>query len=457
MSWQGDAPALLVLAPDGAWSTAAAAPAVWDEACWYVFADARAVLHPRLAALLHRHAGERPDVDIVYGDEVVAAAPGHPVQYLCKPDFDQTQLIAQDYIGLPVAVRGRAMAALGGLDASAGSAQTYEMLLRAMTAGLGIGRLTQVLAVNRPGVERATVADRLAALRRVLARSHPDCDVAPGLVAASVELRRRFDDPPHVTILVMSSRSTPDLALGLLESLGRTDWPMERLHVVMQDGLAGSEQTWPFDLSDHAGGINQLWQISQTEHLVFLDAGLLVREPGWLRALMTFAADEGVGGVGARLLQPDGAIRHAGMPCGTPGLYAFTGLPADAPGYQNWAAVHREWSIVSGEAFATRRSVLEPVNGFDGHFGFDAGHADLCLRLRLLGLRIVYTPHAELTQRDGDLRDQPGPDETAFFLEKWRHFSADDPAYHPRLTRNTPAIEAVPGEDDWWLTDPSPG
>ena len=462
-SWRDDGLAASVLAPDGTWSTAADRPA-WDGACWYVFADPQAELNPRLADLLRQHGAERPDVDIVYGDEVIAGAPGRLRQHLCKPAFDETQLIAQDYIGLPVAVQGRAMTVLGGLDASAGSAQVYEMLLRAVAAGLKIGRITQVLAINRPDAVRATAADRLAVLRRT-GHSRAGCDAAPGLTASSVELRRRFDDPPPVTILVLPGRPAPDRAVlgsGLLRSLCQTDWPMDRLQVmVASDKVAGMEP-WPFGvrhlaLAGRAAGANQLWQTSGAEHLVFLDAGLSVRHPGWLRALMTFAVDEDVGGVGARLLQPDGAIRHAGMPCGAPGPYAFAGLPADAPSYQDWACVQREWSLVSGEAFATRRSLLEQVNGLDERFGYGIGQADLCLRMRLLGLRIVYTPHAELMQRDGASYDSGNsePDETALFLEKWQHFAAADPAYHPRLTRNAAAITPVPSDDDWWRQRPS--
>ena len=463
---------VLSLAPDGTWTTRAAtqptrgAQPAWNEASWHVFADPRAELHPRLAALLHRHGAERPDIDIVYGDEVIDAAPGRPLQHLCKPDFDAVQLMAQDYIGLPIAVRGRAMAALGSLDAAA-PAGVYGMVLRAVAAGLAVGRITEVLAVNHPDAVRATAAERSKVLEQSLAQGAVDCDVAPGLVPSSVELRRRFADPPHVTVLVRTQgRSTPGQApmvRGLLESLCQTDWPMGRLRVVVGNQAAeGVGQSWPFDVrldadSSRAAGINQLWRASETEHVIFLDDGLLVRGPGWLRALMTFVVDEGVGGAGARLLNPDGTIRHAGMPCGTPGPYAFAGLPADAPTYQDWASVQREWSIVSGEAFATRRSLLEQVNGFDERFGFDVGQADLCLRLRMLGSRIVYTPHAELTQRNGASRDSvtPEPDETALFLEKWQHFIADDPAYHPRLSRNAPEITPVPSASDWWRQRPS--
>jgi hypothetical protein len=453
---------LRVLAVGGTWTTVVPSgqgiAAAWDDACWYVFTAPDADFHPQLAALLHRHGTERPDIDIVYGDEVIANAPGLPQQLLCKPDFDETQLISQEYIGLPVAFRGRAMSVLGGLDESAASTPLYDMLLRALAAGLNIGRITQVLAVNRTDVGRATTADRMALLKQALAQSRPDCDVVPGLTASSVELRRKFDDPPPVTILVVPGRGpVPDRALmgrALLESLAQTDWPMTRLHILLEEGMAaGEDQSWPFALRRMAvapsltqtATINRLWQTSETEHLVWLDEGLLARGPGWLRGLMTFAADESIGGVGARLLNSDGTDRHRGMPYGVPSQSAF--INQNTFTSQNWAMIQRELSVVSGGAFATRRSVLDHVNGLDERFGFDGSQADLCLRLRLLGFRIVYTPHAEFTQRDGPYRDRIEADETALFLEKWRAFIADDPASHPRLIRNAPI---TPSEEDWW-------
>src|SRR5204863_7374526 len=106
-----------------------------------------------------------------------------------------------------------------------------------------------------------------------------------------------------------------------------------------------------------------------------------------------------VGIAGGRLLYPNGKVQHAGMPGGVFGLctHAWIGEAADATTYQNWAVVHREWSMVTGAVLATRRSLLELIGGFDERFKLDFNDIDLCLRLRMLGYRIVYTPFAELT------------------------------------------------------------
>ena len=430
------------------------------------------VLHPELAALLRVHGAERPDVDVFYGDGVSSASTA-AFQHLCKPEFDVTQLVAHDYAGLPLAIRGRALGVLLPAGPGGERAGSYAMLLRAIAGGLQVGRIAEVLGLRQPGAGMAPRADRLATLEILLAELSPDCFVRPGLAATTVEFCRRFDDPPPVTIVIPTAQARlgDDLPMvfGLLDSLCRTDWPMDRLHVLVgddhPDGSGYDGRDWPFHVQrvttaraggpfNYAAKMNRLWRMAQTEHVVLMNDDMLVRGGGWLRALMCFAVDEGVGGVGGRLLYPNGTIQHAGMPGGVlgPCTHAFISMDANAPTYGDWAVVQREWSMVTGALFATRRSVLDLVNGFDERFTLDYNDADLCLRLRMLGLRIVYTPHAELIHLESATRTRsaPPPQGTALFLEKWGAFLKDDPSYHPRLTRSTPLIEPVPSAADWW-------
>jgi GT2 family glycosyltransferase len=56
---------------------------------------------------------------------------------------------------------------------------------------------------------------------------------------------------------------------------------------------------------------------------------------------------------------------------------------------------------VSGAAFLARRRALESVGGFDQGFFLYEEDADLCLRLRRSGWRVVFTPAAEVRHRRG--------------------------------------------------------
>ena len=451
---------------------------------WVIFAQADTLLAPSAQFILKAQIAARPDIELFYADDVALGEIGLDRKLGLKPAFDPALLIAADYIGAPLIVRAAALERLGGLSAAASEAALYEMVLRASALGIPIGRIPYVLIAypdKRPAISAAA---RLQPAR-TWAKTK-GCDVVEGLKPGLLRLQKRFETYPSVTLVIPtrqsrrtgSARGRP-LVLHLLDSLAQTDWPMDRLNVLIGDDLPDASiyqgVAWPFQLRvtstprlegapfNYAAKMNTLWRQSETEHLVFMNDDVEATSPGWLKALLTFSTDSQVGGVGARLLYPNGAIQHAGIIGGLFGAcaHAWLNQPADQPTYQDWAIVHKSWSIVTGAVFATRRSAMEAVNGFDERFSLEFNDVDMCLRLGLAGYRIIYTPHAELRHEEKASREEarpPGPD-VALFLDRWRGWLADDPGYHPRLSRDSFVPHAMPRDDDWFsprrLTPPA--
>jgi GT2 family glycosyltransferase len=200
--------------------------------------------------------------------------------------------------------------------------------------------------------------------------------------------------------------------------------------------------------------MNALVAASTDEHLVMLNDDVLPADPAWLRALMDFAVEPWVGGVGARLHHPDGRLQHAGIAPAFGRVAHLWARRPDAEGsYLDWALVQRQWSMVTGAVFATRRSALARVGGFDERFSLEFNDIDLCLRLRTAGLAIVYQPEARLSHVEKASRGEappPGP-EIAAFLTRWHAWLAQDPAWHPMFERH--AMEPVPRHvpDAWYF------
>ncbi|WP_420138962.1 rhamnan synthesis F family protein [Sphingomonas sp.] len=443
-----------------------------DRDHWIAFAPRDAVAAPDFVQRVEDQARDRPDVAILYGDDVAAEADEVIDQLRLKPEFDVTLLAAQDYVGAPIIVRGSALAALG-LRRDTGSAVMADLLFRAHAAGMSIGRIPHVLLGYRKGRVHAREAD----YRTMLAQqpSLRDFDVAPGPAPHSFTTQRRFVEEPPVT-LVIPTRRTPlpdgsgSYVERLLEGLTATDWPMDRLTVIVGDDIADEPAwalaNWPFALHriatprgddepfNYAAKMNRLWRAATTEQIVFMNDDIRLLEPGWLRALQSFAVDEGVGGVGARLLFEDGSLQHAGMgPHGDGAAHAWIFRRRHGGTYQGWAQTQREWSMVTGAIFATRRSLLEQVEGFEERFSLEFNDTDLCLRLRALGYRIVYTPAAEMIHVEkasrGD-RLPPGAD-VALFRSRWKPWLDTDPSWHPRLRRDRLDVTPQPEPGAWYL------
>lgn len=85
----------------------------------------------------------------------------------------------------------------------------------------------------------------------------------------------------------------------------------------------------------------------------------------------------------------------------------------------------------------SRRSVFEEVGGFEEELPIAFNDIDYCLRLRRLGLLVVYTPLAEMTHFESKSRgNSDDVKEAPFFRKRWRSVMlAGDPYYNRNLGR----------------------
>ncbi|WP_174300799.1 glycosyltransferase [Caulobacter sp. S45] len=438
-----------------------------------VLGPGQAVLSPDFNIQVLAAAAERPDVALFYGDDAVVGEPS-PRLHL-KPAFNRALLHAQDYIGPLVVIRAGALRRLGGLQPQMATAALYDLVLRADGEGLPIEAIRSVLAVYRGERPACSPADRRTALMQACAQDGGPTMLLPGLTPQSLRLRRRFVVHPEVTLLIPTRQAAAEGGEAhiarLLDSLAASSWPSDRLRVLIGDDVEPGEiygdlRRYPFLVErlitgrppqapfNYAAKMNRLWRAARTEHLVMLNDDVRVVAPDWLEGLMSFAVDREVGGVGARLLYPDGSVQHAGMVGGPFGVFIhpWIGQPGDQPTYGDWALVQRDWSAVTGAVFATRRSALEAVNGFDERFALEYNDVDLCLRLKLAGYRIVQAPDALLIHHEKASRGEtaaPGS-QTALFLRRWGQVIANDPAYHPGLRRDGFVVQPAPTGGAWY-------
>lgn len=463
---------LIALAPDGALDHDLPDDLPVDRDHWVVLAPRGSVLSPLFERAWREAAGGRPDVGIFYADDLAVGAERGLDQLRLKPAFDLTLLAAQDYIGAPLIVRASVLAQLG-LRAEAGTALLDDLLLRAHHDGVSIERITEILLAYPGDRPRADPVVRQAVFARApqFAGWSFKAGRAPGTLAQVRDFGR---DVPPVSLLVPTRRSK--LPGGrtayierLLKAVATTDWPMERLTVIIGDDVAGepawAKRSWPFALRrietlrgddepfNYAAKMNLLWRSADTELIVMANDDLLPAGPGWLRGLAGFAMDESVGGVGARLLYEDGRLQHAGIgPLFGAIAHVWAERKRSAGSYQDWALVQREWSAVTGALFATRRSLMEEVGGFDERFTLEYNDVDLCLRLRALGYRIICTPEAEMVHAERASRgDMPaGGDQYAAFHQRWTGWLNDDPAWHPRLRRDSFEMMPIDDQGAWY-------
>jgi GT2 family glycosyltransferase len=139
--------------------------------------------------------------------------------------------------------------------------------------------------------------------------------------------------------------------------------------------------------------------------LVLLNDDTEVISADWLETLVGLASAPDVGMVGPLLRYPDQTIQAAGHTHDGGMRSLGQTLPADAVGPFALFRVARECMGVTAACAAVRREVFEEAGGMNAALSNSFNDVDLCLKLRHLGYRNIWTPFAELYHFESMTRD----------------------------------------------------
>lgn len=392
--------------------------------------------------------GLQPDAEFFYSDERRGSPVSDRSEAFLKPQWSPDLLTATNYIGrfwctLPSVLR-RARATMGDWFQFG----DYDLVLRCTEATSGIHHVAKLLCERgRPQLDHPD--QEIAALARAINRREIDGVVNDGVVGGHYRLKRAVETPALITVIIAISmpddriktcietlRATTahhrlEIVCVATRSVARDDvmsWVRRQNGRVVTGGEAFSR--WRFN--------NLGAREAEGEYLLFLDDAIAFAQPDWLDALLEHAQRDEVGAVGGRLLDWDGAVRHAGLFSTPQGKRdAFRGVGGADPGYFGLALTERNVSAVSGACLLVRRSEFEALGGFDDAFAAD-GDVDFCLRCWERGKGVVHTPHARIidnrTVSPDDLSDRL---DEARFIERWgRKLVMGDAFHHRALSRN---------------------
>jgi O-antigen biosynthesis protein len=411
-----------------------------------------------------------PDVDVVYTDEDKLDADGTHVEPFFKPDWSPEYLRATMYLGHLVVYRREVVEKAGGFRTAFDGSQDYDLALRVSELTDRFEHVPRVLYHWRKiAGSAAASADAkpwgLQAARKALVdhvsrlplRATVEDQPGDGFWRVRYEIVGR----PLVSVIIptdgrvaRTAAGPRDLPLACIRSIvERTDY--DRYEIVLVDNGTVSDElaryaasqprirrvtytsTGPFNF---AHKVNFATRHARGEHLLLLNDDTEVISPEWMRAMLEYSQQAGIGAVGAKLLFPDGRLQHVGVVLGIGGgaCHVFSGQPGASPGYYGSAWVIRNYSAVTGACCMTRREVFEAVGGFDERFATDFNDVDYCLRVRQRGLRIVTTPFAQLYHFEGatfgSREHVVNPAEVSALSERWGAVIARDPYYNPNLT-----------------------
>ncbi|HEY0048640.1 MAG TPA: glycosyltransferase [Pyrinomonadaceae bacterium] len=382
-----------------------------------------------------------PETAMIYSDEDLIDSKGRRYEPKFKPDWSRDFICSLNLITHLSAYRTEILRRVGGFKIGAEGSQDYDLALRVteLISADRIRHIPQILyhwraiqgSVALSGDEKPYAAERAReAIRAHLQRTGKKAQVSQtfhNLHRVSYDLPA---DLPKVSLIIAAKdeKNLPSLA-------AKTDY--ENLQFLSQTAAGQSS----------AAGFNHLAEISGGDILVFLDGDFEPQNSGWLKEIIGFARQAEIGAVGAKIINPNERIRHAGVVLGVDGFIglAHRGLPKNSDGYLQRAQLVNNFSAVAN-VLATRREVFESLAGFDAeNFPNGLFDVDFCLRLRAKNLRVVLTPYAEILQTSDSstekILNQKDAAEIEKFKTRWKDLIANDPFYNPNLSLENEKFE----------------
>lgn len=422
------------------------------------------LLHPEALAEAARVIREE-GADFVYTDEAVFRSPDKTnlVAAYFKPDWSPEKLLTNNYICHLTVFKAALLEKAGRFRPVCDGSQDYDLVLRLTDCAETIRHIPRVLYFWRS--HAASTASDISAksfaveagktalkdflrTRRGTEVSVESAPEYPTLYHVKYPIREAYK---AALVLDLEGKTAEEAGEILTEIHRNTAWKQVSAAVLADREPAECPVPWPVKWITGAGGskpekLNAAAKEAEGDFLVFLEAGVVPQNRGWLHELIMLAQQEPAGAVGGKVLFEDGRVRHGGLILGL-GRERLAGrtcfrIDGALDGYFGQLSVVENVSAVSAECMAVSRAKFGACGGFDPAYAGTLYDVDLCLKLRDRGYRNLFTPFALC--RGGDAK-RFAPDygaecgtyrkDAKRFRSRWKQdLEKPDPYYNPNLT-----------------------
>lgn len=434
-----------------------------------------------------------PEWQLIYSDEDSVDAEGNLSNPYFKSDFDIDLCRSAPYaIGGLMVIEQKLFTRLGGFRIEAEGIEYWDLVLRAYEI-LGAGKIGHVSDIlyhryiegghtSRP-VEEVEAA-RKQVLVDHLQRTGQHAVIEVGLLPGTFHLFYKYDTLPLISVII-PTKDQPGMIRRCVETfIEKTTYSNYEL-LIVDNGTTDPEAqeflteiarhekvrilSWP-KAFNYSAMNNYAAEEAKGDYLLLLNNDTAILQEQWLDEMVSHAQRPDVGIVGARLLYPNGRLQHAGV------ILGLAGNPADhiyidhdtaEPGYFGRAQVTQGLSAVTAACLMVRKSTFFEVGGLDDSvFQVSFNDVDLCLKVRAAGLRVVWTPFANLLH-EGSVSQRSATEnkakadklqrfraEAQAMFDKWPRQIAFDPAYNRNLSLEDRAVQieiapALTWDPDW--------
>lgn len=436
---------------------------------YIIFMDQDDLLAPHAVNEIASAINDNPNLLLIYSDEDKVDELNRRFEGHFKPTFSPNLLLGINYISHLTCMKTSLVRSLGGLRVGFEGAQDHDLLLRSLSElnKDNVCRIPRTLyhwrAIKGSTALSSTEKNYVDQARYNTLQDYIDSNVLDAEVCryentGSYKIKWGITGNPLVSILI-PTRDRLDVLKPCIESiLTKTDYSKFEILILDNESKEIATQNYftellkrdqrikiikcpgEFNFShinnigvDHAAG----------EFIAMVNNDIEIIRGNWLAEMLSHAARDSIGCVGAKLLYPDGRIQHGGVVLGIGGVAGHSHLfkEGDAPGYfQKMHYVH-EVSAVTAACLVVKKEIYLEVGGFDTSLKVAFNDVDFCLKVREAGFSNLLNPNAVLYHHESISRgyeDTPEKKtrfsrEVSIMQSKWKDLLTTDPYYNPNF------------------------
>jgi glycosyltransferase involved in cell wall biosynthesis len=413
---------------------------------------------------------EHPEADLIYSDEDKLSEDNKRSQPFFKTDWAPDILLATNYICHFGVYRKAIMDEIGGFRKGYEGAQDYDLVLRFTEKTDRIFHIQKILyhwrmisnstAVNPESKGYAFEAG-LRSLEDALERRGIEGAVTHGAFPGVYNIEYEIVNNGLVSVIIPTRDNATDLKACIDSIFEKTIY--EKFEIIVADNGSEKEETFKLfeyytkkypnqfkvvriDIPFNFSKINNLAaEESKGEYLLFLNNDITVITKGWMKRMVSYAQQEHVGAVGAKLYYFDNTIQHAGVLLGMGGVagHGHVGYPRGDYGYFGKLVTTNNYTSVTAACMMVKRADFDRVNGFEEKLTVAFNDVDFCLKLYEAGKFNVWLHNVELYHYESKSRGAEDTyskykrfnSEIKYMKDHWLKYIKNDPYYNRNLTR----------------------
>ncbi|MEA4806031.1 glycosyltransferase family 2 protein [Acetobacterium wieringae] len=413
---------------------------------------------------------EHPEADLIYSDEDKLSEDNKRSQPFFKTDWAPDILLATNYICHFGVYRKTIIDEIGGFRKGYEGAQDYDLVLRFTEKTNQIFHIQKILyhwrmisnstAVN-PDSKGYAFEAGLKSLEDALDRRGIKGTVSHGAFPGVYNIEYEIVNAGLVSVIIPTRDNAADLKACIDSIYEKTIY--ENFEIIVADNGSEKEDTFKLfeyytrkypqqfkvvriDIPFNFSKINNLAvKESKGEYLLFLNNDITVITKGWMKRMVSYAQQEHVGAVGAKLYYPDNTIQHAGVLLGMGGVagHGHVGFPRGDYGYFGKLVTTNNYTSVTAACMMVKREDFDRVNGFEEKLTVAFNDVDFCLKLYEAGKFNVWLHDVELYHYESKSRGAEDTyskykrfnSEIKYMKDHWLNYIKNDPYYNRNLTR----------------------